>query len=441
MFDRLRRWVAQRLFSETDAGWWWEERGRSTPSGVKVSPSVAMQQATVSRCVALIADTAAMMPLRLYKTRIKGGRDERPKHPGARLALYEPNGFQTPFEFWRHIYHHAAIRGNGYAYTPRDGSGHVTAMIPLHSDYVRVFVDSRGLPVYEFTFTYGGEQMRVGPEGMFHLKWRSDDGYVGISPIYLAARTIGMAIAVDEHGARFFGDGARAGGVLSIPGKLSKDAVARVRGQWETQHQGLEGSRKITVLSDGAEYKDIAVTPEESQFLETRMFQSEDICRIWGVPPFLVGATQKSTSWGTGLEQTVKGFLAFTLQAWLIAGAQAAKRSLLMPTELERWGFEHDTDILMATDAKARADTFGVYLLNGVMSPNEVRAEEGRNPYQGGDKFRVPSNTVPQDAENGAKPGEKPPETPQDGEDPAETDENDEIGAKVPKMNGVVGHA
>jgi len=402
MFTRLRRAVARSLISAGESMWWRSTGagGLSTPSGVTVTPSVAMQQTTIARCVGLIADTAAMMPLLLYERRVPGpGRDELPDHPIAQLVTLRPNEWQTPFEFWRHVYVHTALRGNGYAYLIRDGVGRVTEMLPLHSDFVSVYIAADRTPVYEFGFPYSGDRHRVTAGSILHLRWRGDDGYLGVSPVRLAAKAIGLSIAVEEHGARFFGDGARAGGVLSIPGKLSKDAVQRVRAQWEAQHSGIQGSRKVTVVSDGATYNTISVTPEESQFLESRGFQVEDMCRIYGVPPFLAGATSKVTSWGTGLEQQLKGFLSLTQLPWLTMGAQAARRDLLMPDERRRMFFEHDTDVLTGADVLARAQAAQIWLLNGVLNPNEVRADEGRNPYDGGDAYRVPANTLPQGAD------------------------------------------
>jgi HK97 family phage portal protein len=404
MAGMVRRWLAHQVIKGMKPEDWFREfafADSSGTGGVHVSVSSAQRMSAVSRSIGLIAETAAVMPMLLYRRRPKNeGRDQLLDHPSALMVALEPNDWQTPIEFWRHLYQHAATRGNGYAYTPRDNSGRTIEGIPLHADFVRVLVARTRIPVYEFMLPYSNETIRCGPDEMIHLRWRSQDGYVGQSPIRDHARTIGAAIAAEEYAAKLFRDDATPSGVLSIPGKVGPERVKEIASQWREQHQS---NRQTTVLSNGAEYKPISITPDEGQFLETRGFQVEDIGRIWGVPPFLLGATAKSTSWGTGLEQQLKAFLKLTMLPWLAIGQQAAWRGLLLPSEKKSFFFEHDTDVLNAADILARAQAQQVQLLNGVINPNEARADEGRNPYPGGDAYRVPSNTIPQNAPDAAR--------------------------------------
>lgn len=400
MLKGWRAWLFKGLNIQAGESAWWgmgtSAGGIATESGVTVTPGNAMRTTTVSRCVSLISGTAAMMQLGMFRqTPDRLGRTEIFDDPRAVLVQQRPNDWQTPFEFFRHLFLHTALRGNGYAYLPRDGRGNVRAMIPLHSDFVQVFVADDLTPIYNFRFQYSNQRFRVGSDQMLHFRWQSDDGYLGASPIQLAARAIGLSVAAEEHGARFFGDGARAGGVITLPGSLTAARLQELANLWTAQHQGQAGSRRVTFLPNGAKYEGISVTPEESQFLETRGFQVEDICRAYGVPPSLAGATAKATSWGTGLEQQLKGFLSLTLLPWLEMAQQAVARSLLFADELPSLLFEFDKDKLLAADMLAQADADTKLVGAGIINRNEARSKRGYNPYADGDRFLVSANTVP----------------------------------------------
>jgi len=376
---------------------------RAAAAGVAVTPDTAMRVTTVLRCINLISQAEASLPLVLYREERRGERFPAETHPLYRILLRRPNNWQTPFEFKRLLMVWLLQRGNAYAFVQRDGFGQVKQLIPVHPNLVTVLRAWDGTPVYDFSIWPGAPRLRVTNENMIHLRWMTLDGYTGLSPIALAAESIGVSIAAEDYGARFFGGGAQPNGVLTLPGKLSEDAQRRVGAQWAATYNGLSNSHKTVVLSDGAKYERIGIPPDEAQFLELRGFQVEDIARIYGPPPHMVGHTSKTTSWGSGIGEQALGFLKFVLRPLYLTGVEEElNRALLLDSEDEEFFIRHDTAELERGNMAAIAEWARKLLDGGVVNPNEVRARFDMNPYPGGERFRVPSNTFAQDSAQAA---------------------------------------
>ena len=228
---------------------------------------------------------------------------------------------------------------------------------------------------------------------MLHVPGLGYDGLKGQSVITWAARqAVGLALATEQHGSRLFSNGAKLGVVLKHPKVLSKDAANRLRTQFEQQHAGLSNVGKTLILEEGIDVSNISMTSEDAQFLETRRFQVEDIARFFGVPPHLIGHTDKQTSWGTGVEQNTLGFLIFTLLPWLTRFEQELNRKLFPRSPFYT---QFKVQGLMRGDSKARSEYYASGHQNGWLTTNEIRRFEDLPPVPGGDTLFVQTNLAP----------------------------------------------
>lgn len=363
-------------------------------AGVAVTAETALRVTAVLRSITLISEAEASLPLVLYREEGRNEKFPATDHPLYRILYRRPNGWQTPFEFKRLLMTWLCQRGNAYAHVVRDEAGRVRALLPVHPSLVTPLRAFDGTPVYDFCVWPGTPRYRVTSDSMIHLRWATVDGYTGLSPIAVCAQSVGVSIAAEDYGARFFGGGAQPNGVLTMPGELSEAAAKRLRGQWEQTYAGLSNAHKTAILSDGAKYERIGIPPHEAQFLELRGFQVDDIGRIWGVPPHMLGNTTKSTSWGSGILEQSKGFLTFVLRPKYLTGTEEEfNRALLLDSEDGEYFIRHDTSELERGDMAALSVWASRLLIAGAISPNEVRSRFDMNPYDGGDQYRVPANT------------------------------------------------
>ena len=220
------------------------------------------------------------------------------------------------------------------------------------------------------------------------------DGLVGYSPIAMAKNSIGMAIACEEYGARFFSNGAAPGGVLEHPGTVKEPQ--KIRDSWNKSFMGTPNSHRIAVLEEGMKYTPIGISPNEAQFLETRKFQINEIARIFRVPPHMVGDLEKSSF--SNIEQQSLEFVKYTLDPWVSRWEQSMVRSLLLPDEKKEYFVKFNVDGLLRGDYQSRMNGYATARQNGWMSANDIRELENldRIPKEdGGDLYLVNGNMLP----------------------------------------------
>ena len=242
--------------------------------------------------------------------------------------------------------------------------------------------------------TMKGSTVRLRPSDVLHIPGLGFDGLVGYSPIAMAKNTIGMAIACEEYGAKFFANGAAPGGVLEHPGTI-KDPQ-RVRESWQSTFGGSGNASKIAVLEEGMKYTPIGISPEQAQFLETRKFQINEIARIFRVPPHMVGDLEKSSF--SNIEQQSLEFVKYTLEPWLIRWEQSIQRSLLSTNEKPLYFAKFNVDGLLRGDYASRMQGYATARQNGWMSANDIRELENldRIPAEdGGDLYLINGNMLP----------------------------------------------
>ena len=306
----------------------------------------------------------------------------------------------SSFVFRETLMTHLLLWGNAYAQIIHNGKGEVVALYPLMPNRMSVDRDKHGQLYYTYTRasdeakTMTGTTVLLPPSDVLHIPGLGFDGLVGYSPIAMAKNAIGLAIATEEYGAKFFANGAAPSGVLEHPGTI-KDP-SRVREAWMSQFGGSANSGKVAVLEEGMKYTPISISPEQAQFLETRKFQINEIARIFRIPPHMVGDLEKSSF--SNIEQQSLEFVKYTLDPWVIRWEQSIQRALLRPEEKKRYFAKFNVEGLLRGDYQSRMNGYAVARQNGWMSANDIRELENldRIPAEaGGDLYLVNGNMLP----------------------------------------------
>ncbi len=364
--------------------------GVSTPSGKRVTPETALKVSVVMSCVLVLSEAIASLPLKAIRENDDGEKEKIRKHNLVDLLDTLdgiPNKWQTAYEFREMMTGHVALRGNAYAEIISDNSGRIIELVPIHPDRVEPERLENGRIRYKLR-AYGDFSERLlTQDEVFHIRWFSSDGIVGLSPITHAANSIGLAQAAEEHGSGLFRNGARPGGVLTHPGKLPPEAPEQLRSEWNKFYGGSKNSHNVAVMQGGMSFQEIGITPEDAQYLETRKFQMEDIARIYRVPPHMVGIMEHATF--TNIEHQSIDFVKYTLAPWLIRWESSASRDLILEDNVK---LRHNVDGLLRGDSEARFSQYQIALNNMIMTRNEVRRLENLEPVDGGDEFMVPLN-------------------------------------------------
>ena len=372
----------------------------SSSAGKRVNERSAMQMTAVYSCVRILAEAVAGLPLHLYRYKEDGGKEKAIDHPLYLLLHDEPNPEMSSFVFRETLMTHLLLWGNAYAQIIRNGKGEVIALYPLMSDRMTVDRDRDGKLYYEYTVstddapTVKGTVVRLKPSDVLHIPGLGFDGLVGYSPIAMAKNAIGMAIACEEYGAKFFANGAAPGGVLEHPGTI-KDP-GRVRESWQSTFGGSGNANKIAVLEEGMKYTPIGISPEQAQFLETRKFQINEIARIFRVPPHMVGDLEKSSF--SNIEQQSLEFVKYTLEPWLVRWEQSIQRTLFSPEEKKRYFAKFNVEGLLRGDYASRMSGYATARQNGWMSANDIRELENMDRIpaeEGGDLYLINGNMLP----------------------------------------------
>ena len=373
--------------------------GGST-SGKAVTERSAMQMTAVYSCVRILAEAIAGLPLHLYTYKDDGGKEKAIGHPLYLLLHDEPNPEMSSFVFRETLMTHLLLWGNAYAQIIRNGKGEVVALYPLMPNRMTVDRDSSGQLFYSYQMNNtDAPTMKTGtvilkPSDVLHIPGLGFDGLVGYSPIAMAKNAIGLAIATEEYGAKFFANGATPGGLLEYPGTV-KDPD-RVRESWNKGFSGSQNAGKVAILEEGMKYTPISIAPEQAQFLETRKFQINEIARIFRVPPHMVGDLEKSSF--SNIEQQSLEFVKYTLDPWVVRWEQSLSRALFTPEEKKRYFFKFNVEGLLRGDYQSRMNGYATARQNGWMSANDIRELENldRIPAEdGGDLYLINGNMLP----------------------------------------------
>ncbi len=362
----------------------------NTTSGKTVNERTAMQTTAVYACVRILAETIASLPLHTYRY-TENGKEKARDHPLYNLLANAPNPEMTSFVFRETLMGHLLLWGNSYSQIIRDGRGKVIALYPLLPDKMTVNRSEKG-EIY-YLYNKEGQEYILTKDEVLHIPGLGFDGLIGYSPIAMAKNAIGMAIATEEYGAKFFANGANPGGVLEHPGVVKNPQ--RIRDSWNAVYQGTSNAHRIAVLEEGMKFQPIGIPPEQAQFLETRKFQTEEICRIFRIPPHLIGDLERATF--SNIEHQSISFVVHTIRPWLVRIEQSINKSLFSESEKKEYFVSFVVEGLLRGDYESRMRGYSIGIQNGFMSPNDVRSLENMNPIpeeEGGNIYMVNGNML-----------------------------------------------
>ncbi len=378
--------------------------GNKSTSGIKVNEELALQYSVVYGCIKLLSDTVGSLPLHLYRKLPDDNRERATK--GEKENLYRifnnsPNEEMSAFRIKSVIMAHLAGYGNSYSNIERDAIGRAIALWPLLPNEMKVernntneiiIVSGIGdiLPG-EIYYEHTRVTRKLLRKEIFHIPGFGYNGLVGLSPITLAREGIGLGIAYERYGGNFFGHGTTPGLVLQHPNKLSSEAHDRLKKSIDENNAGLDNSFKRMILEEGMELKNPTISPEDSQYIEGRQFQINDICRWWRIPPHMIQDLTRSTF--TNIEHQSIDFVVHTMRPWLTLIEQELNRYFLTPTERQKYYFEFLVDSLLRGDIESRFNAYNTARNMGTMSANDIRKKENQEPIgKEGDIYVVPMN-------------------------------------------------
>lgn len=367
-----------------------------TPSSLvaaPMSPDIALQISTVYACARLLAGTVSSLPLMVFK---EDSRGNRKTDRGSRLWTIlhdQPNAVMTASDFWQAMILQWALRGNAYAQIMRDSVGDVISLWPLSSDQMTVFSDKKtGRLVYQYV--RDSQTYDLTPDQVLHIK-DIGTGILGFSKLEFMGSSVQEAMATQKYTMQNAQNFGRPSGILTVDHVLDRkkgqaDAVGRALGSFKSE------SGKLIVLEADMKFQQVALTPEQSQLLESRKYGVEEICRWFGVPPVLIGASG-ATTWGSGIAEIVSGFHKFTLNPLLKSIEQALESRILRAEERGSVVIEFNLDAFFRGDLQSRYAAYATAVQNGFKTRNEVRALENDPPIEGGDTPTAQTNLAPLD--------------------------------------------
>ena len=362
-------------------------------SGKVVNETTALNNSVVLACVKVLAESVASLPLHFYRY-TDNGKERAINHPLYSLLHDAPNAYMTSFIFREVLMSHLLLNGNAYAQILRDASRRIIGLYPLLPQRMTVELEDDGAITYTYSvleksnpnFKKSG-QIKLSSRDVLHICGLGYNGLIGYSPIAMARNAIGLSIACEEHGSRFFSNGARPSGILKCP-TILKDP-SKLRESWESAYGG-ENQGRVAILEQGLEYQTISIPNSDAQFLETRRFQLEEIARIFRVPLHLLNDLSHATF--SNIEHQSLDYVVHTLTPWLVRWEQAMNKALLSTEERKQFFFKFNTGGLLRGDLKSRYESYAIGRQQGFLSTNDIRELEDMNLIpsdEGGNSYLV----------------------------------------------------
>jgi HK97 family phage portal protein len=369
--------------------------GRDSNSGVSVNETSALTSTAVYACIRLLSDTLASLPCPVYKRIKPRGKEKATKYPLYKLIHDRANPIMPSFIWRETMMGHILGWGNCYSEIEYDNTGYPVALWPLRPDQTRPERDKVTKELYYVT-CINGVEYKLPKNRVLHIPGFGFDGIKGYSPITLAREAIGLSLATEEFGARYFGSGTHPGAVvtrpLEAPVMESTESVEKLRSYLIDAYGGLGKSHRLMLLEEGMDIKNIGIPPEDSQFLETRQFQVTEIARFFGVQPHLIGDLTKSTN--NNIEEQAIEFVVYTLRPWLVRWESYYNLYIIPEEDQETYFAEFLVDGLLRGDVKSRSEALQIQRRNGIINGNDWAEIENRNPLPGdlGEKYIVEGN-------------------------------------------------
>lgn len=365
-------------------------------SGVTVNLTSALQVATVLACARVIAEDCARLPLNLYRQNGRARGQPVTDHRLQHVLRARANAFQDALQFREQLLMHTVMTGNGYA-VPVRVRGEVDELIPLEPYWVKPRQRSDWSVEYEVTIPgrdgAAGRRYIASQAEMFHLRAPSWCSYLGLDAVRQGREAIGLAQATEEHGARFFGQGAHISGVLQTEQRIADKAVIdRLKADFAERYQGLGNTGQPPILSQGLKWQAVQMQNDQAQYLDTRRFQTEELCRLFRVFPIMVMQADKAATYASA-EQMFLAHAVYTITPWAERLEYALNAQLLTDDERSSGLYaKHSVQALMRGDSRSRAEFYAKAIAAGWMTRNEARALEDLDPIDGLDLPLRPLN-------------------------------------------------
>lgn len=388
LIDRVKSFFVQRLDIKDPNGL--PDMGGRSDAGESVTNSTALSLSAVWGCVNLLAGTISSLPLMVYKE--DGSRREVAKdHPLYRILHDSPNYDQTSVDFWDFMAGAVELRGNSHAEILRS-RGKIVGLLPIYADVTAKRLASGDI---EYRWTDENKQRVLTDKDVLHIRGFGGSPLGGMSTLEFGRNAFGLARAVDRSASNTFKNGMRPSGQLVLPEFISTEKREEYTTALHNDFSGSMNAGKPFIAEGGIKWEPMSLNPEDAQMLESRKFSVEEVCRFFGVPPHMIGHTENSTSWGSGLEQQTLGFQKFTLRRRLKRIEQALEKQLLTPADRAAGvRIEFALEGLLRGDSAARSAFYASGLQNGWYTINEVRALENMAPVEGGEIPRMQMQNV-----------------------------------------------
>lgn len=381
--------------------------GQHVSSGVAVNEQNALKYSVVYACVRVVSETIALSKCCVYRERPDGTKIEAKGYPLYRTLARQANPIMNAF-IWREVMAtHLLLWGNSYSRIEENPDGSVN-LWPLQPNYMKIDMSSGDLK-YVYNHPNSAGPVTFNSDEILHMKGISLDGIAGMGPVQLARSSIGYALAMEEYGGKWFSNGARPGGVLESPNPLSPAARENLRKGFETRHQGVDAAHRVALLENGVTYKPVQMDPAASQFLESRQFSVEEICRWFRVPPRKVMHIISGNGDSNSIEEQGIEFVRDAIHPW-VARMEAAIQEQLIGVD-SRYCASFNLDELMRADLGARYNAYALGIQWGFLTANDARKGENMAPIDDGDIRLVPINmTTPEGMQKTvAQIGKQPP--------------------------------
>lgn len=362
--------------------------GGFTSSGVTVSEEGAQKLIVVNACIQIISESIASLPVQVYK-RTSTGKDLAADHAVYEIVHDTPNREMTAVNFYSVLAGHVLAWGNAYAYIARAPGGRITELVPLLPDRTHAYRVGGKLG---YVTRINDQDIPLQPHEVLHIPGFSFDGVQGQSPLRKHAEAIGLALAAEKLGGKFFGNGANLGSVITHPRAVSAQTAQNIRDSLK-QYTGIDNSAKTMILEEGMKYERIGIPPNEAQFLETREFQKKDIATIFRVPLHFLGDLSRATF--SNIEHQDINFVRHTIRPWIVRFEQELNRKLFAENDRKKHFVQWNLEGLLRGDTKSRYEAYHMAIADGWMNRNEARARENLNPQEGLDEFLQPLNMAP----------------------------------------------
>ena len=358
---------------------------RSSGSGISVDKNSALTFTAVWSAVRLLSESISILPINIYQREANGDKTLALNNPSYYLLHNEPNNYMSSVAFFEKIVMDLCLSGNSFVHIVRSPRGLVQALIPLNAQDIKVKINDGQI------FYHNQNSDNIFDDyDVLHFKGVSQDGILGLSPITQNANAIGWGMALEEYGSKYFTNSAKLSGVLETDRALSEEAISRLRTSFSNTYNQLQNAQSTAILEEGLSFKPITISPEQSQFLASRIFSITEIARMFNIPTFMLQEHSKSSF--NNIESLSQSYVTYTLMPYIRRMESEMNRKLFKTNEKGKLFVEWNVNGLLRGNIKDRNDAYKTGINNGFLSINEIRRKENMNSIPDGDSHYMPLN-------------------------------------------------